>query len=69
MVQFALKIESDPAASLHHVWAGLDALIRSDAEAAMQHARQVGHHELVGWYPIAYRILVIRLRAVARGAR
>lgn len=58
MVAFALKLESDSAASLHHVWAGLDALMHGNGESAIHHAQQVAHHELVGWYPIAYSILV-----------
>ncbi len=58
MIQFALGLEGDTAASMHHIWAGLDALIHSNGQLAIQHAQQVAHHELVGWYPIAYRILV-----------
>lgn len=58
VVEFALSIKNDPNASLHHVWAGLDALQQGNVQAAMQHAQQVGPHELVGWYPTAYSILV-----------
>lgn len=55
---YALSIENDATASLHHVWAGLDALQAGKIELAVQHAQKVGPHELVGWYPMAYSILV-----------
>jgi len=58
IVEFALSMDNDPTASLHHVWAGLDALQQGNVRLAMQYAQQVGPHELVGWYPTAYSILV-----------
>ena len=58
IVEFALSIKDDPTASLHHVWAGLDALQQGNAQLAMQHAQQVAPHQLAGWYPTAYSILV-----------
>lgn len=58
VVAFALAIEGDTTSSLHHVWAGLDALQQGNGQAAMEHAQRVVPNELVGWYPTAYSILV-----------
>jgi cellulose synthase operon protein C len=55
---FALDQPHDASASMHHIWLGLDALIRSDFPSAVTHAQRANPGEIAGWYPMAYRILV-----------
>ncbi|MCC6510050.1 MAG: tetratricopeptide repeat protein, partial [Pirellulaceae bacterium] len=60
----ALSLEEDESTPLLHVWAGLDALLRGNHVQALEHARTVSAHQMVGWYQVGYLILVNALDAL-----
>ncbi len=59
-----LSLPEEPSSSLLRVWAGLDALLQRDFEAALDNARQVSVSNLHGWYQFGYRLLVSTLEAL-----
>lgn len=65
-VELGLKLDDD-AASLLHVWAGLDSLFQHNLPAALNHAQLINPSQLGGWYPLAYRILVSTCEVLLEG--
>lgn len=64
IIEQGLKKQEDDGTPLLHVWAGLDALLSGNDSAALEHARQVGMHQLGQWYIVGYRILVTSIEAM-----
>jgi cellulose synthase operon protein C len=62
--QLALTLEPDFARPLHHVWAGLDALLTGEYATALSHAQQVSMHDMSRWYGTGYKILLAALAAL-----